>query len=581
MQPGLASKAPLRIALVTKAAGAGTRAAPYGAATVISALAAQADFSGKIISTIITALPQETPETTAARVLAWEPQLVGFSVYSWNRGFLSSVASLLRKGRATPLFVAGGPETSADPEGILAEGLGDLAVSGEGEAAMAAIVASMLKVYSEGGSVTSLRDLPGQDTILRPPLLELSGLVSPWLDGTLDPAQWGGAALELARGCPFRCAFCFESKGYSDAEKGKPRVRRFPLTRMAAELDRFKDAGIEEVFVLDPTFNADSKRMAEAIGIMATRGRGLRFVLELRAELLDRKQAKLLAGLNCSVQIGLQSSDPAVLAGVDRFFDPLSFASKIRLLEEYGTVYGLDLIFGLPGDTLAGFCRSLDYALALKPNHLDIFRLAVLPGTALADRAASLGLSYEPLAPHLVRSTPGFPAMDLDRAETLAWTTDLLYNRGRAVIWFATLTKALGMKPSALIRAFADSAQARNLGSAQGLSHRDIESASLDFINRLFEDRAGLKVGAKTAAQAAGLAKAGTQLIRVSGAWTRALAEEESTELELDWNPQELLEYAAADLRRFTAEFNSRPGRWVCAPGREGPRFSRLRTQKH
>jgi hypothetical protein len=250
--------------------------------------------------------------------------------------------------------------------------------------------------------------------------------------------------MELARGCPFRCAFCFESKGTA-------RVRRFPLARIAAELDRFRAAGVEEVFVLDPTFNADGKRFAEAVRLMAEKGRGLRFVLELRAELLDRTQAKLLADLDCSVQIGLQSSDPAVLAGVDRSFDPAIFARKVRLLEEYGVVYGLDLIYGLPGDDPAGFMRSLDYALALAPNHLDVFRLAVLPGTALGERAASQGLVYDHLAPHLVRSTPTFPAAALDRADRIAAALDLLYNRGRAVVWFPALSKALGMKPSAII----------------------------------------------------------------------------------------------------------------------------------
>jgi radical SAM superfamily enzyme YgiQ (UPF0313 family) len=598
-------KALLRIAFVTAAAGAGTRAAPYGAATVASALAARPDFAGKISITIIESLPGDVPAEIAARVFAQRPQVVGFSVYSWNRGKLGAVASLIREGLPSALIVAGGPETSADPEGILAEGLGDIAVAGEGEAAMADIVAAALKLQNSGMPGASLRDIPESGSIIRSPLLDPASLVSPWLDGTLDPAHWGGAAMELARGCPFRCAFCFESKGSAigtkgDAigTKGDARVRRFPLDRIAAELDSFRAAGVEEVFVLDPTFNADGKRMAEAVRLMTERGTGLRFVLELRAELLDRNQAKMLATLDCSVQIGLQSSDPAVLAKVDRSFNPVIFARKVRLLEEYGVVYGLDLIYGLPGDDPASFLRSLDYALALAPNHLDVFRLAVLPGTALAERAKVLGLVYDPLAPHLVHSTPDFSAADLARADKIALAIDLLYNRGRAVLWFPALSKALGMKASAVIEAFADSEQARELVLATGLavgsslpagsglagpgaSHRKIETGTIRFFTQLFGNRAkqGSKarsgVGEAAVAKAGTeLAKAGTELIRASGAWTRALAEGEITELSLDWNPEDLMNYAAADLRRFAAEFDKSPGHWICAPGRDGPRFA-------
>lgn len=561
----------LHIAFVTAAAGAGTRAAPYGAAAVASALSARADFTGRISISIIESLPGDAPADLAARVLALQPHLVGFSIYSWNRVSLGAVARVLRPVLATALFVAGGPEASADPEGVRADGLGDIVVAGEGEAAMAGIVASALTMQASGKPGCSAREIPESGAIIRPPMLDPATLVSPWLDGTLDPAKWGGAAMELARGCPFRCAFCFESKGNA-------RVRRFPLDRIAAELGRFTEAGIQEVFILDPTFNADSKRMAEVVKLMADKGRGLRYILELRAELLDRNQARMLAGLDCSVQIGLQSSDPAVLAGVDRSFDPVIFARKVRLLEEYGVVYGLDLMYGLPGDDPAGFMRSLNYALALGPNHLDVFRLAVLPGTALAERAAGQGLEFDHLAPHLVQSTPAFPAVALARADTLATAIDLLYNRGRAVLWFPAIAKALGMKASALIEAFADSIHMRGLvaptgsasssgsATAPGVNHRDIEAATISFITDLFGDRAG--------------SKAGIDLIRTSGAWTRALAEGQSTELALDWQPDELLAYAAADLRRFVAEFARSPGLWLCAPGRDGPRYTQQKIRK-
>ncbi len=366
-----------------------------------------------------------------------KPLVVGMSLYSWNSRLLLSAGALVKAKYPPVVLVAGGPDASAKPDRIYKEGAADIVVAGEGEAVMTDIVASILNG----------RPLPGP--IIRAPLLDPTLLSSPWLDGTLDPARWGSAALELTRGCPYRCSFCFESKGSS-------KLRRFPLDTAEKELVTFSKAGVEEVFVLDPTFNADERRMEDAVRVFREAGPELRYMVELRAELLSAKQAKLLSGLNCSVQIGLQSSDPKVLANVNRSIDPEIFARKISLLDSAGVAYGLDLIYGLPGDTLAGFKRSLDFALGLGPNHLDVFRLAVLPGTELADKAAQFGLVYDPDAPYLVRSTPDFCGEDLDTAEYLARATDLFYSKGRAVMWFRALIKLLGTRPSVFLSRFSE-----------------------------------------------------------------------------------------------------------------------------
>jgi oxygen-independent coproporphyrinogen-3 oxidase len=45
---------------------------------------------------------------------------------------------------------------------------------------------------------------------------------------------------------------------------------------------------------------------------------------------------------------------------------------------------GLDLIYGLPGQTIAAWQRSLERALALEPEHLSLYALSVEAGTPLA-----------------------------------------------------------------------------------------------------------------------------------------------------------------------------------------------------
>jgi acetyl-CoA carboxylase biotin carboxylase subunit len=147
------------------------------------------------------------------------------------------------------------------------------------------------------------------------------------------------------------------------------------------------------------------------------------------------------------------------------------------MLNKEDLSFGLDLIYGLPGDSLAGYRKSLDFALSLYPNNLDLFRLSVLPGTALRDRAEELGLKYQSEAPYEVISTPEFSAADLAAAETAA-----------AALGFPVIIKAAaggGGKGMRIVRS------ADELEENLSLASREAEANFADgrvFIERYLED---------------------------------------------------------------------------------------------
>ena len=100
----------------------------------------------------------------------------------------------------------------------------------------------------------------------------------------------------------------------------------------------------------------------------------------------------MLALIPCSVQIGLQSFHPQVLRAIHRSLDIDFCVDNIRQMAEAGITYGFDLIYGLPTDDLDGFRSSLEAALALLPNQVDLFPLAVLPGTRLFEHKSDFEL---------------------------------------------------------------------------------------------------------------------------------------------------------------------------------------------
>ncbi len=529
---------------VSRAASGSWQAVPLGAACIASALKADPRLTGRVAVSLAD-FGFRDDAAFIADDLASRPDAAGavffFSVYVWNRSVLSDTARILRSRLPDAVFVAGGPEVTGNPAGL--ESSFDYLVSGEGELDVPELACALLdgRVPSSGtGRAVSLPRTASPDCASCP---------SPWLDGTLDGcravSEEKGALWELARGCPFKCAYCYESRG-------DHRVRPLPLARLEAELARFLELGIERVFVLDPTYNAHRERALGLLHMLAKKGEGIHFSFEARAEQIDRELAAAFAAIPCSLQIGLQSTNQQALELVNRKTDLKLFAKRIGLLNEAGVVFGLDLMYGLPGDSLSGFRNSLDWALSLWPNNLEIFRLAVLPGTELADKADGLGLRWQQEAPYLVESAPQWSKADLERAGQLARACDLLYTRGRAVSWFLPAVRVLGLKPGQIFADFAvwlDCPEGRSVRKKKGMEavlsennpdHRLIEELQLAFFEFKYRQKECLPVFAVL-----------QDVIRLNGAWTRALAEGLECKLDLSWHPEDLFGPGVLDLAGF------------------------------
>lgn len=96
----------------------------------------------------------------------------------------------------------------------------------------------------------------------------------------------------------------------------------------------------------------------------------------LMQKLVDR-------GVN-RVSIGAQSFDRDSLKALERWHDPDSVPKAVAICRQAGlTNFSLDLIFAIPGQTLAMLERDLDTLLALEPTHLSTYGLTYEPNTPL------------------------------------------------------------------------------------------------------------------------------------------------------------------------------------------------------
>ncbi len=135
---------------------------------------------------------------------------------------------------------------------------------------------------------------------------------------------------------------------------------------------------------------------------------------ELRGEGITEETARLLREANFTeVEVGLQSVEPETMTKMDRKNNLRAFERGVRAMLGQGIRVKVDLIVGLPGDTVESVRRGLHYLHDNGFDEVQVFNLAVLPGTAFRHEAASLGLKYQPRPPYYVLNTPTLAREDL------------------------------------------------------------------------------------------------------------------------------------------------------------------------
>lgn len=356
------------------------------------------------------------------------PDIVAFACYCWNAGMIFDLSRLTKQVLPEIKIILGGPEVGPIAEKVLKENpAADVVVRGEGEETFS----ELLKHYINRKK--DLKDIQGisyrqNDTIHsnpdRPLLESLDDIPSPYLSGVLQPRDQV-TYLETYRGCPYRCAYCYEGKGYS-------KLRYYSAERIKQEIDMIMNhAAVTSFSFVDPVFNLNRKKTQELChSLSAANNRGIRLhTIEIASELMDEETIKDFKRANvASVETGPQSVNKETLTNVKRHFVEDKFARGVGMCVENGIKVLCDLMIGLPGDNFFRFVRSIDFVLSLKPATIIFSTLNVLPGTYLSQHSQRFNLEFDEKPPHLVLSNSTFSYAEIRKAETLAISLGKEYN---------------------------------------------------------------------------------------------------------------------------------------------------------
>jgi oxygen-independent coproporphyrinogen-3 oxidase len=134
----------------------------------------------------------------------------------------------------------------------------------------------------------------------------------------------------------------------------------------------------------------------------------------------DRFKAFRAAGVT-RLSVGVQSFDDVLLQRIGRVHDGAQARAAVAEAASAFDTFNLDLMYALPGQTLAMLQADLDTALAFAPPHLSIYHLTLEPNTVFARRPPPQ-LPDEDLASDMLDLiTAGADATGLQRYEVSAF----------------------------------------------------------------------------------------------------------------------------------------------------------------
>jgi hypothetical protein len=150
-------------------------------------------------------------------------------------------------------------------------------------------------------------------------------------------------------------------------------------------------------------------------------------------------------------EIGLQSFHEPALEASSRQMDIEKAERNIRTLVKMKNIHiHIDLIAGLPYETLADFKDSFDRAYALNTHHLQLGFLKLLHGSELRKQADDFGLKYSLNPSYEILSSPWLSTDDI---KTLKQTENALQhtrNKGRFLTTLEYALTATGIRPFTL-----------------------------------------------------------------------------------------------------------------------------------
>ena len=372
------------------------------------------------------------PDLLMALLRGWSPSILAMSVNIWNRVYSLDFVKTIKHEMPALTVIFGGQEVTGAVDDCLALAPElDYIIDGEGEVPFTQFLEQWDPQAGALGDVKEVSGLryreDGQTKHTAPAgiVMDMDEIPSPILAGLVPVRTRNklGVMIEGARGCPYKCSFCFEG-----GRRKKVRVASFE--RMKQEVDFMVARGSTYFHLLDPILsNSNERRIGEIAGLFRSfeGEHKLQISIETYAQHITENIAKDFLAFSI-IDVGLQSINPDTVREIHRSFDMDRFVSGLELFRKHNVPNNIYLICGLPHETFTTFLEGIRFVMDQHPTRIFINELCLLNGTELRRRAEEYGYEFDPQPPYQIYASKWMDPAEVKAANVLSKVLVRQYN---------------------------------------------------------------------------------------------------------------------------------------------------------
>jgi radical SAM superfamily enzyme YgiQ (UPF0313 family) len=322
-------------------------------------------------------------QTIAEQILEKQPKIIGIGVYIWNAFDVGELVKTIKKVSPKTIVILGGPEVSYTPLRVNFD-MADYIISGEGEESLYNLCKDLLE-----GNCSQPRTIISSK-------VDFEKIVLPYDDYTDFDIKNRHIYVENARGCPFECEFCLSSI--------ETKMRYLDIDIFLNEIDKLWNRGARNFKFIDRTFNIKISYAKAILGYFLAKEEEYflhfevipdNFPEELRDLIKQFKKGAL------QLEVGIQTLNLDVAKEIrrnlkiDKIKDNLKFLSQ----ETHAHMH-IDLIIGLPSETIESFGKNLNLLYTLSTGEIQVGILKKLSGTTIDRHDKVYGMVYNDSPPY-------------------------------------------------------------------------------------------------------------------------------------------------------------------------------------
>jgi radical SAM superfamily enzyme YgiQ (UPF0313 family) len=320
----------------------------------------------------------------------FRPDAVGVSVMTG-----SIIVDAVEVSKAVKRFnprvpvVWGGIHPTLLPFQTLQEDFIDVVVEKEGEETFL----DLLEAFKNNSPIKRVKGIYFKDdgcvqyTEPRPFLKDLDMLPMPAWDLLGDIKRYLGGRepmginINTSRGCPFHCAYCYNT-AFNKGRGWKGLSAKRVIDQVEYLVNNYH---IKFINFLEDNFTVDLRRVHEICDLFIERGNPVRWECESRVG-LDKKTLEKMKNAGCEyIGFGVESGSPRMLEFIKKGIRLEEVIETFRYCREVGIKPMIYIMYGFPTETMEDVRANLNLLKKIDYYECDTMVFRPYPGTELHD----------------------------------------------------------------------------------------------------------------------------------------------------------------------------------------------------